>query len=713
MPGRQVGDSPAQRAPGLSIIVLCGVVLSCPHNLSLMRRDANTSRSRPSHGAASPLLVPHLQSAMNIFKNLRLTTKLVAAFSLVALIGFGIGGYGYLTVKDLRQNMDEVGAVRLPSIDALQEMITAQTRINVGERGLMMPQITDPEQRQAQYEYIDEAWELAETARAQYEPLPRTPEEDKLWTEAIDRWDEWKAAHNRVRALQEQKDGLLADGLSRIHPRVEALDEQAYAAFQEAREHYLAVSGPMEANVNLNNGIANDEVLAAEDRAAQAVNWIALLAGIGLLVAVGLGAFSARVIGTPVARLARSADRVAQGDLDATVDVKSGDEVGELAASFNQMVGKIRDLVTEAEASAQKMEVRQDYLQRNVETMLTAMDRFSKGDLTVHVEAERDDEIGRLFAGFNRVVGDLRDMIIQLGEAVDTTAGASEQISASSEQLASATQEQSSQAHEVASAVEEMARTVIESAESTALVADAAESNRQSSVEGTQVMNKMTTRIRNVKETAEHTTEAMQRLGTSSESIGSIVETIEDIADQTNLLALNAAIEAARAGEQGKGFAVVADEVRQLAERTTTSTKEIAGMIAQMQQETTDAVALMEQSSTGIVESVDLADQAQGVLDDILDQVGQAASVLRQMAAGAEEQSATSEQISRSIEMISSVSSESAEGVSQIAESSTDLSRLTQDLRVMVEDFKTGASGTSRAGANAGDGAAYAVPHIG
>jgi methyl-accepting chemotaxis protein len=182
----------------------------------------------------------------------------------------------------------------------------------------------------------------------------------------------------------------------------------------------------------------------------------------------------------------------------------------------------------------------------------------------------------------------------------------------------------------------------------------------------------------------------VQALGKSSDQIGEIVQVIDDIADQTNLLALNAAIEAARAGEQGRGFAVVADEVRKLAERTTKATKEIAGMIRQIQKDTSGAVESMSKGTEEVEKGKALADKAGESLKEIIKGAEKAVDVITQVAAASEEQSSTSEQISKSIEMINNVTRESTEGIQQIARASEDLSRLTTNLQELISHFNVG-----------------------
>jgi methyl-accepting chemotaxis protein len=179
-------------------------------------------------------------------------------------------------------------------------------------------------------------------------------------------------------------------------------------------------------------------------------------------------------------------------------------------------------------------------------------------------------------------------------------------------------------------------------------------------------------------------------LGKSSDQIGEIIQVIDDIADQTNLLALNAAIEAARAGEQGRGFAVVADEVRKLAERTSKATKEIALMIKQIQNDTNEAVLSMEEGTKEVERGKELADQAGEALREIIEGSEKVVDVITQVAAASEEQSSAAELISRSIEAISNVTSESATGISEIAKTSENLNRLTANLQHLISKFKTG-----------------------
>src|SRR6266566_4965424 len=186
------------------------------------------------------------------------------------------------------------------------------------------------------------------------------------------------------------------------------------------------------------------------------------------------------------------------------------------------------------------------------------------------------------------------------------------------------------------------------------------------------------------------TVQKMEELGKSSDQIARIIAVIDDIADQTNLLALNAAIEAARAGEQGRGFAVVADEVRKLAERTTTATKEIAGMIKNIQQETKTAVTAMETGTKQVEEGVKSTIQAGGSLKEIIHMAEQVGEMVMQIATAAMEQSSASEEVNQNMEKIAKLVKESADGAQQSAKACQDLSSLAFDLQNMVGTFKLG-----------------------
>lgn len=211
------------------------------------------------------------------------------------------------------------------------------------------------------------------------------------------------------------------------------------------------------------------------------------LLGIGLLTG-GLYLLARRVIIAPVYRLADAADRVRKGDLEATVDVHSEDELGRLAEAFNSMVDGMRTNMEQAEQAQAEAEAQEQYLTDRVDHMLGEMKRFAAGDLTVHLNATRDDAIGRLYQGFNQAVETIREMFQQINGAVHSTAQAATQISSASEQLAAGAQEQSAQADEVASAVEEMSRTIVENASNAQHTADAAANGGTIAREGVEVV---------------------------------------------------------------------------------------------------------------------------------------------------------------------------------------------------------------------------------
>ena len=263
---------------------------------------------------------------------------------------------------------------------------------------------------------------------------------------------------------------------------------------------------------------------------------------------------------------------------------------------------------------------------------------ITEGDLTRRLEIEQDDAVGHLMEAINRMADDLEALIRevqttgrQLSEAAQITASSAAEMSAGAG-------EQARQTSEVAAAVEEMSATVAESTrhahDSDAMSTRASEQAEK----GEEVVRQTSEGMHRIAAIVNEASTKITALGRSSGQIGEIVSTIEDIADQTNLLALNAAIEAARAGEQGKGFAVVADEVRKLAERTTAATKEIAGMIRTIQSNTEEVVASMARGSDEVESGLGMAEDASGALGTIVRSISSIAEMIGQIASASEQQ---------------------------------------------------------------------------
>ncbi|WP_018145410.1 methyl-accepting chemotaxis protein [Thioalkalivibrio sp. AKL6] len=311
-----------------------------------------------------------------------------------------------------------------------------------------------------------------------------------------------------------------------------------------------------------------------------------------------------------------------------------------------------------------------------------------EGDLTRQLEVSGRNELGDLAVVFNRFVEKIRVLIQQVAAGSDQVAAASNELSATSEETNEQVRRQKAETDQVATAMNEMTATVQEVARNAADAAAAAQATDQDAVAGQQVVQKTVTAINGLSRQVDNAAEVVTRLSQDAEQINKVLEVIGDIADQTNLLALNAAIEAARAGEQGRGFAVVADEVRTLASRTQDSTHEIQQMIERVQSGTREAVQAMEDGRSKAHESVEQVNLAGESLNAITQSVTRISDMNTQIASAAEEQSTVAEEINRNVANITEVLDQTAAGSEQIRNASEELSKLASQQQERVGQFK-------------------------
>ena len=413
-----------------------------------------------------------------------------------------------------------------------------------------------------------------------------------------------------------------------------------------------------------------------------------------------------------------AAKKIANGELER---VEAASDADELANSFNKEVEAIEDVLAEAdkliEANKQgDLSVRGDVnkfsggWRRIIEGVNSILDStvapineassvlntMAQGDFTNHMEGDYKGDYLQIKENVNKVILSLSGVIGKVSQSSNDLINSAAQISSSTEEMAAGASEQSSQTTEVAGSIEEMTKTIIESTKNANDAAGVAQSAGDKAKEGGSVVVETINGINRIADIVVESAKTIQELGKSSDEIGEIIKVINDIAEQTNLLALNAAIEAARAGEQGRGFAVVADEVRKLAERTTKATKEIETMIKQIQKDTNGAVEAIEEGTREVEKGKELAQKAGTSLNEIIDNSGRVSEIITQLAVASEQQAATSESISKNVEAINNVTHQSAQGTQQISRAAEDLYSLTNNLQEVVNQFKLNGNGTNQ-----------------
>ncbi len=314
--------------------------------------------------------------------------------------------------------------------------------------------------------------------------------------------------------------------------------------------------------------------------------------------------------------------------------------------------------------------------------------KLAKGDLTSRLQLDNKDEFADVAESFNSMAGQFSDVVRELERSIEQLASGAEELSMTSIQTNQGVKRQQEEVEQVATAMTEMAATVQEVARSASSTAMATKNAHQQTKNGDTIVNSSVSAITALSEEIGVATEVVRQLEADGESIGSVLDVIKSIAEQTNLLALNAAIEAARAGEQGRGFAVVADEVRTLASRTQDSTTEIESMIERLQKGTRKAVGVMNESKERTQTTIQETQKESEFLANISNAVTEIDDMCTQIASASEEQSVVADSISRSIEHINGVTMDAAQGSQQVTESSEILAHLASDLQALISRFK-------------------------
>lgn len=434
---------------------------------------------------------------------------------------------------------------------------------------------------------------------------------------------------------------------------------------------------------------------------------LSLALGTGVAAAlIGLiGAVLADRATRPIQAAAEAVEKIGQGDLDARVDVVGEDEFAVLGSNINKMAADLEALIEnqkaetervelarqearmEADASTQEQKQQKEFLQKRALELLMEVDPVSRGDLTVRANVT-PDEIGTVADSYNAIIRSLRQIVGKVQGAATSVTETAEGNDVAVKKVAS---EANEQVEAISNALDQLQRVMVASEGMSARALQAAEQVQQSNAmvqAGDAAMNRTVAGISTIRETVSETAKKVKRLGEASQKISKVVNLIGNFAAQTNLLALNAAIEAARAGEEGRGFSVVAEEVRALAQQSAAATADIEQLVEEIQAQTNDVVAAMEAGTEQVVAGTELVEESRQKLGQISASSALVNQLIQEISQASSEQTQAATEVGQTMQNVASIAYDTSKGSEEVSASFSKLLEVAQELQLSVAQFK-------------------------
>jgi methyl-accepting chemotaxis protein len=393
-------------------------------------------------------------------------------------------------------------------------------------------------------------------------------------------------------------------------------------------------------------------------------------------------------ISKPVQKLADFSDKVAGGDYKAKAEIETQDDFGYIAENLNRSMDKAARAVSNQDA--------QEGLQRSVTEFLTIVSQIARGDLTLRGKVT-NDALGNVVDSVNYMLDNFTRVLERVRKSAIDVAGNANEILVSSEDMSAGATQQDQEITNTSSAVEELTVSMKQVSNNAEASAEAARRALDAAEQGNRAVRDTLEGMQRIRASVQASAKKIKTLGDRSLEISEIINVINDITEQTNLLALNAAIEAARAGEAGRGFAVVADEVRKLAEHSRTATKDIAALIKAIQAETNEAVVVMEEGTKEVEVGAKLADQAGKALEAISSVVRQSAELVQEISLASKQQVRGTEGVANAMQIISNITRQTSQGARSTARTVEHMVKLSEQLNEALSQFRVASGANERA----------------